>query len=211
MFSKKQKAAAFHPGKQFDWKTNGNLEGFFSDVDLSVCFSLRCHPNPLGEFLWLKICGRGAVSRTKHSCQTIWTSHCLPQKRKQNAQKNFASRKARRMAEAPLFVSYLSFFCVFIIFLHIIIIIILIIVLSPFTWFAGDSALVFINLDCWDHRFAPPNQMSRRGQPRREFVKPIIHSLYLPGQGALRLVGVEKNCVLFMCVFRGILISKFLK
>ena len=28
-FPKKQKAAAFHPGKPFDWKTNRNLEGFF--------------------------------------------------------------------------------------------------------------------------------------------------------------------------------------
>ena len=52
IFQKKQKAAAFHPGKQFDWKTNGNLEGFFSMSILQFVYPLDVIP-----ILWVTFYG----------------------------------------------------------------------------------------------------------------------------------------------------------
>ena len=202
-FQKKQKAAAFHPGKQFDWKTNGNLEGVFFHVDPSVCFSLRCHPNPLGEFLWQDVIATNSVEGVQFPAQNIpakqFEPHIVCTKKENRMPKRILPQEK---PEEWLKRHYSSKHHIYHFFVF----------LSSSSVSSLLSSLLLSNqpfqLVCWGK---PWFLFAWRGQPRREFVKPIIYSLYLPGQGALRLVGVEKKLRFVHVCLRGILISKFWK
>ena len=149
-FPKNRRPPLFTRVNHLIGKPTGTWKWFFSDVDLSVCFSLRCHPNPLGEFLWLKICGFGCSFPKKTFLPNNLNITLSTPKGKQNAQKNFASRKARRMAEAPLFVSYLPpyhhyyhpNYCP-----------------QPFQLVCWGR---FVNLDCWDQICTSPSDVPAR-------------------------------------------------
>ena len=146
IFEKKES----HPGNNLIGKTHGNLEGFFSMSILQFVYPFDVlipilWVNFYGRMWLLRICGRGASSLTKHSFQTIWTSHCLPQKKKTECPKEFGPKRSQKNGWSAIICLSIIFliFSVFIIFLRIVIIIVLIIVLSPFSWFAGENPGVY--------------------------------------------------------------------
>ena len=144
----------------------------------------------------------GAVSRTKHSFQTIWTSHLFTPKKETECPKEFCLKKSQKNGWSAIIRLIFIFFFVFIIFLRIIIIIILIIVLSPLTWFAGDSALVFIHLDCWDQICTPQSDVPERTAETRVCQANYPQPLPSWTRCTKTCWGGEENCVLFMCVLR---------